>query len=436
MASDYFRSDNKEVLGKTILRARTYQVKDENGRMRTRAVTEDMVGNRIASNFFYRFVTQENQYLLGNGVTIEADGVEKPKDRLGPGFDTIMQATGEKALVHGVCWGFLNVDHVEMIQAARDKLSGFVALVDEMTGLPMVGVQFWQLGAERPQYIRLFEVDGVTLYRTENGSLSEIEPKRAYLVRIATDAAGARIAGASNYGELPVVPLYANAEHRSELSTAIKQKIDAYDRILSDFGDNLERANDIYWVLNNFGGSMDDIAVMLEQINRLKAIANFSDGTTSSTAEPVSFEVPYAARQTALELLRKALYQDAMALDMDELTGGSLTNVAIQAATINLNLKCDRFEWQVFAFVQQLLRLAGVETEKISFTRQDVVNRSEIVADIATMRSDIDRRTALTLNPYIMPDKIDEIMANLDAEEVSGIPSIEDLEKEVRSETL
>ena len=431
MASDYFRSDNREVLGKTILRARTYTVKDENGRTRTRSVTEDMVGNRIASNFFFRFVTQENQYLLGNGATIEADGVDDAKERLGPGFDTMLQAAGEKALVQGVCWGFWNVDHVEIIPAARDALSGFVALVDEMTGLPMVGVQFWQVGADRPQYIRLFEVDGVTLYRVDNGDFAEVEPKRAYQVRVATDAAGARIAGTSNYGVLPVVPLYANDEHRSELSTAIKQKIDAYDRILSDFGDNLERANDIYWVLNNFGGSMDDIAIMLEQINRLKAIANFSDGTMSSTAEPVSFEVPYAARQTALELLRKALYQDAMALDMDELTGGSLTNVAIQAATINLNLKCDRFEWQVFSFVQQLLRLAGVETEKISFTRQDVVNRSEIVADIATMRSDIDRRTALTLNPYIMPDKIDEIMANVDAEEVSGLPGMEELEEAV-----
>ena len=120
----------------------------------------------------------------------------------------------------------------------------------------------------------------------------------------------------------------------------------------------------------------------------------------------------YAARQAALDILRRELYRDAMAVDNDEIRGGSLTNVAIRAAYGNLNLKCDRFEWQVFGFVQGVLRLAGIETEKIAFVRQDIVNRSEIIADIAAMRGDIDRETALRLNPYLAQEDVEGILGH------------------------
>ena len=126
------------------------------------------------------------------------------------------------------------------------------------------------------------------------------------------------------------------------------------------------------------------------------------------------------ARQTALELLEKAIYEDAMAMHLKEITGGSLTNVAIKAATTNLDLKCDRYEWQVYTFVQSLLRLVGFETEVISFVRKAMVNQTEVVQDIATMREDIDQETALRLNPYIMPDEIEDILERTAAERYTG----------------
>ena len=56
-----------------------------------------------------------------------------------------------------------------------------------------------------------------------------------------------------------------------------------------------------------------------------------------------------------------------MALDMASLTGGSLTNVAIRSAMANLNLKADRYEWQVRHFMQELVTLLHLETEEIHF---------------------------------------------------------------------
>lgn len=354
-AANYFRGHNSAVARKTILRACKLESRDASGRRRVRSGTEDVVGNRIGSGFLFRFITQQNQFLLSNGCVLEDSEVKRS---LGADFDHQLSMLGERALIHGVAWGYWNADHLEVLEAARDSRSGFFALMDEMTGQPMVGIQFWQLPGDRPMYVRLFEVDGVSILKAEKGVLTEVEAKRAYIIEKRSDALGDAIAAERNYGCLPIIPLYANAEQQSELTPAIKAKIDAYDSILSDFADNLDRANDVYWVLNNFGGTTDDIAEMLEEIRRIKAVANISDGSgASSTAEPRTIEVPYAARQTALDILERALYQDYMALNMDALTGGSLTNVAIRAAAASLNLKADRYEWQVFRFVQQLLAL-------------------------------------------------------------------------------
>ena len=415
-ANCYFRSENEAVLSKVILQKGSYRYTDKNGEEKTVYNEIPVVGAQVPSNYFFRFVTQQNQFLLSNGVTLDEDA----KKRLGFGFDKALERMGEKALVQGVCWAYWNNDHVEVLEAARDENSGFVALVDEVDSMPRIGVQFWQI-EDRPLYIRLFEMDGVSMYRVQNKKIERVVEKRAYVVRILRDAAGEWVTGAENYAFLPIIPLYANEEKRSELTPSIKAKIDAYDRISSDYVDNLDKTNDVLWVLNNFGGSRRELSDMVNVIRETGIIANMTDGMGgNASAAPMAFEVPYEARKVALELLENELYQDYMALSMDELTGGSLTNVAIQTAMANLELKCDRYEWQIFQFVQRLLMLLGINTEVIAFKRQTIANESEIVADIYTMRNDIDRRTALELNPYINSDKIDEIMKKLDLEELTG----------------
>ena len=428
-ADEYFRGNNKAVGSKVLLQPQTVPVRGENGKERKALWQKEIIGNRIFSGFLSRFVCQQNQFLLGNGVTLDSP---EQKERLGLGFDHALQQAGEKALLHGVCWGYWNLDRLEVIPAAVDARSGFVALLDERTGAARVGIQFWQLAADKPMWVRLFEEDGLTEYKKTKDGLVVHAPKRAYRLTYARDAAGDELVGAANYSTLPVVPFFANAEKRGELTPSIKSKIDLYDRILSDFGDNLDKANDVYWVLNNFGGTMDDICEMLEQISRIKAVANISDGTTSSTAEPKSFEVPYQARRAALDILQRQLYQDYMALDMDELTGGSLTNVAIKAATANLNLKADRYEWQAFSFVQGILRLLGIKTERITFKRQTIANETEIIQNIVAMRQDISHEKALALNPYVMQEEIPQIMQDVAAEQMTGAPSMVELERMLR----
>lgn len=426
-ADRYFAGENPMLDDKYLLKIASEEARDEDGFITRRAVQQRVAGNRIASSFLRRFILQQNQYLLGNGVTLPD---EETKKRLGAGFDTTLQQLGEKALLHGVAYGYWNHDHLEALPAATDPLSGACALLDEVTGDIGVLIQFWQLSGTRPVNVRVFEPDGVTWYTGDAlKGLKVHDAKRPYRQAIRRDGIGETVVGGENYGVLPVFPLYANDEKRSELTASIRSKIDAYDRIFSDYGDNLDRANDVYWVLNNFGSSTADALRVVQEIQQLKVAMSVSDAGGTSSAEPRTIEVPYAARQTALQLLERALYADFMALSMDELTGGSLTNVAIQAAMTNLNLKCDHYEWQCFRFVQDILKLIGIETESIKFKRQSFFNRSETVHDIYAMRADIDLATALKLNPYIDQEDIDGIIRAKEAEDVTGLPNMEELQR-------
>ena len=79
-----------------------------------RAVPDNYNANyKIVSNFFNRFVTQETQYLLGNGVTWTKPGTE---DKLGDDFDSKLQQAGRSALIEGVSFGFFNNDHIEVFK--------------------------------------------------------------------------------------------------------------------------------------------------------------------------------------------------------------------------------------------------------------------------------------------------------------------------------
>ena len=406
-ANRYFMGDNAAVACKTVLKARRMETTDQNGRRRLRCDMEDVAGNRIGSNFVYRFICQENSYLMQNGCVLS----DEARGMVGGGFDRSLIALGEKALLHGTAWGFWNLDHLEVLTMAEDSLSGFMPIEDEYTGQLMAGAQFWQMSARKPMFIRLFEPDGVTVLACSGSIVQVKEKKRVYRMSVRRDFRGETMIEDGNWPRLPVIALHANASQLGVLTPSIKSKIDAYDRILSDFADNLDRANDVYWVLNNFGGTSEDVIEMLTEINRIKAVANMSDGMGgNSTAEPRTIEVPYAARQAALDMLEKALYDDAMAMNMRAIARGSLTNVAIRAIYADLDLKTTQYEWELCAFVGTLLGMLGCKDRSVRFMRQRLINESETVAAISAMREDIDRTAALRLNPLLDGDELERLL--------------------------
>lgn len=384
-----------------------------------KAVPDNYSANhKCASNFFNRFITQENQYLLGNGVTFNDDST---KERLGGAdFDIQLQKAGRKALVGAVSYGFLNDDHIEVFGADE-----FVPLWDEETGALRSGIRFWQIDDRKPLRTTLFEEDGVTEYICRSGTWSVLQEKRPYIYVVkVSEADGATIYDGQNYPSLPVVPLWGNPYHQSEL-VGIKSQIDAYDLIKSGFANDLDDVSMLYWTITNAGGMDDiDLAKFIERMRVTKAVTLDDE----QKVESHQVDIPYQSREAYLQRLENDLYNDAMALNMHQLASNA-TATAIRASYEPLNNKVDQFEYCVIDFIKGLLELLGIEDEP-TFKRSMVVNQTEETQMILSAGQYLDDETILRHLPFLSLDEIDSILDNLAREDLERIETEPIIEEE------
>lgn len=331
-----------------------------------KAIPDNWSANyKMKRRFFNLFITQENQYLLGNGITWGKPDTAK---KLGEDFEQKLQDAGEHALVGGVGFGFFNLDHLEAFAVTE-----FVPLYDETDGALKAGIRYWQVDAKKPLRATLYELDGYTEYIWIDGDGEIKQEKRKYIQNVTrTPAEGTIIYDGENYPSFPIVPIWGNPQHQSEL-VGLQEQIDCYDLIKSGFANTVDEASYIYWTLNNAGG-MDDID-LTEFVERIKTVhaTRMGDGVD---AQAHTIEAPYQSRESLLERLRSDLYEDAMALDTKSIAGGAITATQIMAAYEPLNNKVDRYEMCIKDFLRDILALAGID-DTPTFTRSKIVNTQE-----------------------------------------------------------
>ncbi len=361
--------------------------------------------HKLASNFFNRFTTQLTQYLLGNGVTFSEDGI---KEKLGESFDTELQRAGKYALVDGVSFGFWDLDKLRIF-----KFTEFAPLYDEENGSLRVGIRFWQLAPNKPLRMTLYEEDGYTEYiKHDRENVQELQPKRPYkLIVKSTQADGVEIYNGGNYPNFPIVPLYANDYHRSEL-IGLRENIDAYDLIKSGFANDLD-GHLLYWAIQNAGGMDDvDVARLLERIKTMGAAVT-DDG---SVVNPHTIQIPYESRIAYLDRLEQDLYKDFGAMKSENISAGATTATQIKSSYTPLDMKANGFEYQCIEFVQGILKLQGIDATP-QFKRDKIANYQEETSMVLQSANYLDDETILKHLPFLSPDEIDDILARKEGEE-------------------
>lgn len=378
--------------------------------------------NKLCSNFFRRLNTQRCTYLLGNGVsfsdhkkeTITETGAsvmtDTTKETLGSRFDADLKKIGYKALIHGVSFGFWNVDRLHMF-----PLTEFVPLWDEETGALRAGVRFWRIDDNKPMMVVLYEEDGYTKFKARENvgfDIEEIQSKRAYKnIYSYTEIDGEEVIGEENYGSLPIVPMWGSDLHQSTL-IGMKEKIDSFDLIRSGFANDLTDCAQIYWILENCGGMSD--AELARFRDRLKVTHIATVDTDNSKAVPYTQDIPYGARSAYLAEIRAGIYEDFGALDVHTVAAGA-TNDHIDAAYQPMDEEADNFEYQVFDFIQQVLKLVGIEDTPV-FKRNRISNETEQTQMVLSAADYLDAETILQKLPFITVDEVAEIMAKKDQE--------------------
>ena len=375
--------------------------------------------NKIASNFFHRLNKQRCMYSLGNGVTFaSAERVKQPdgsyvtkdvvKDRLGSKFDTDLQKLCYKGLIHGVSFGFWDVDRMYVF-----PITQFVPLWDETTGRLRAGIRYWRLHPEKPLIVVLYEEDGYTKYQSEtaegsSGELIETQAKKKYVTTVqTTDVDGVIAEEGGNYSTLPVIPFWGSDLKQSTL-VGMREKIDSFDLIRSGFANDLTDCSEIYWIVENCGGMNDaDLARFRDRL-KLHHIASIQNASDGARAVPYTQEIPYQARKTYLDDIRAGIYEDFGGLDVHTVAAGA-TNDHIDAAYQPMDEEADDFEYQIIEFIQQLLALFGIDDTPI-FSRNRISNQREQVEMVSLEANWLDEETILRKLPNISPDEVEQIL--------------------------
>lgn len=405
IANDYFKKRNTTIkqYERTIYTLTGQKVNDRFS-----------PNHKATSGFFKKFVTQQTQFLLGNGVSWENDERKKGFDNK---FDRALQKAAKYALIGAVSFGFWNLDKLQIF-----KITEFVPLYDENTGALRAGIRWWQISSNKPLRATLYEEDGYTEYewnRSENSNKYAgeiIKDKQKYIINVSTsEIDGTEIRDGENYPSFPIVPLWANDEHESEI-VGIRDGIDAYDLIKNGYTNELDSAQ-IYWLIKGAGGMEDkDLVQFLDRLKTTHAAAP-ADG---QEVEAKTVDIPYEAREKLLDRIEKDLYRDYMALNTEDLSSRNATATEIKAAYMPLDSKADDFEYMVLDFIEGILSIAGVENTA-SFTRSYVVNTSEEVTTVVQAANHLtdDYVTEKILTLLGDGDKAEEMIKQKDADSMS-----------------
>lgn len=365
--------------------------------------------NRLRNAFFPKAVKKLVMYTIGNGATLD----DAQKLKIDRRFDKKLIIAAINACVDGVVWGFPHVGNLSFFRATE-----FVPLVDERTSKLMAGIRFWQVDPKKPVYIELYEIEGITEYISKDGGApTEEKEQRPYKQTVRTDVFETTVINGENYDVLPVFPLYANELKTSELTTGLHALIDAYDAVSSDLVDSVVFTEGLYSILKNYGGA--DLREALDQILEVRALP--VDGGDAGT-DIKTIEAPFNAKQYTLDLIEKRMYADWLLPDSDDVR--AVTATEIKAAREDMDIKADILEWQVADFVENVLKLNGIEELLPDFKRRTTTNDSETVQNIAVSMGTEPWRTyadAIMDDPTIPQDEKEDRIAAMDLAK-TGVP--------------
>ena len=143
-----------------------------------------------------------------------------------------------------------------------------------------------------------------------------------------------------------------NCKRQTSNLKVIKALIDDYDIMASSLSNNLIDFDTPIHIVKGFeGDNLDE----LQQNLKTKKIVGVGD---EGGLEVHTIDIPYAARQTKLELDEKNIYRFGMGLNLSGLKDtNATTNIAIKAAYSLLDLRCKRMERNIKRFLRKIVRV-------------------------------------------------------------------------------
>lgn len=384
--------------------------------------------NRVPSNFYGLLVNQKAAYLFSDPPIFDV-GNKKDNDRiaeaLGDGFAKACKSLCISASNAAVGWlhvwkgtdgafRYGVVPSAQVIPVWSSDLEKRLLAV--LRSYPMTDE-----GGAAYRVYEYWTEDHCTAYqRREDADLEHLYPCRMFSVHdLDTDAALPSNRFAHGWGEVPFIPFHNNEISVSDLD-AVKELIDAYDKVFSGFLNDLEDIQEVIYVLTGYGGQ--DLKEFVRDLKESKAIKiEAGDDTSAPGVETLTINIPVEAREKMLDITRKAIFEQGQGIDPDPQNFGNSSGVALKFLYSLLELKSGLMETEFRLGFGRLVRLLckhlGIAPKKIhqTWTRTAVTNDAELSDIAAKSTGVISQRTILRRHPWV--DDPEEEQRQLDKEE-------------------
>lgn len=154
----------------------------------------------------------------------------------------------------------------------------------------------------------------------------------------------------ASLGYIPFFKLKNNKFETSDLYT-VKPLIDDYDLMACGLSNNIQDFDFPIYAVSGFQG--DNLDELITNLRTKKTIGVGEGGNV----DVKMVDIPYQARLSKLDLDEKNIYRFGMGFNSAQLGDGNITNVVIKSRYALLDLKCNKFEKQLRAFLSKLVQV-------------------------------------------------------------------------------
>ena len=332
---------------------------------------------KIAHPFFTELVDQCIQYMFSKDDFVKSDIPELQEELdkyFGAEFINELVDTGTDAKARGFGYmyaykssngrtKFLSADSMNVIEVREtetdDNCKYVIYWYVERVGKnhdPITRIQVWD-----KDYVYYYVQDGEGTVIIDNSVERNPRPHIIY------EKKGAEY-GAS-LGYIPFFKLKNNRYEKSDVFT-VKELIDDYDLMACGLSNNIQDFDFPIYAVSGFQG--DNLDELIQNFKTKKMIGLGEGGNV----DVKTVDIPYQARLSKLELDEKNIYRFGMGFNSAQLGDGNITNVVIKSRYALLDLKCNKFEKQLRAFMNQLVQVALDEInsrgEETAYSLKDV----------------------------------------------------------------
>lgn len=393
----------------------------EGGRLET---VDNLPNNRVIDNQYAKMVNQKANYLLGQPFSLECDN-EEYADALRQIFNKRFMKTlknaGKAALNGGIAWlcpcyndsgvfSFRMFPGYEILPFWKDSghteldFAVRLYLVEGYEGTVPVLIE----------KVEVYDLQGIHRFVLQDEVLipdtgPEGQSFGASHV-VAADAEGNAVC--LNWSRIPLIPIKYN-EQEMPLIKKIKSLQDGINVMLSDFENNMqEDARNTILVLKNYDGT--NLGEFRKNLSTYGAIKVRYDGDAKGGVETLEITVNAENYKAILEMLKKALIENAMGFDAkDDRLAGNPNQMNIQSMYSDIDLDANDMETELQAAFEEILWFVNVhlanmglgdfegEDVNIIFNRDMLMDETAIIANCQASTGILSDETIIGQHPWV-----------------------------------